>query len=533
MLNADLAPRPGTCMGGRPRRWAWLLLAATAAVVAVVGPPGGEPEAEGQDESTQIRVTGTTSGWTYEFLHTNTYTCRLAAPTPCTASGGITTSDGRTGTTSCSPRFGTSGEAHDEGCKGHPVIGTWRYTGHATAETGTKPQGTCTSGSMTKTVASQEECFFVVDCTGDQIANTAGTECVDRPPPPTTQPEAPTTTEAAQTTQPPTTQPPSTTDPPGQRCLVYIDGVCNQWQPVEQSVGSGGTSPCNNRVRASVNYRRPKVWSFRSAQGKVARAWDLIAREWVSIPATPFMVPGGGLRGRPWSPLMQPGFLSVRPGGDVTVPARRQYDFTGADLPDGMVRGQSWLHVPDPTDPRGRRRVYDYDGTILTGGWSGTRYTGRTYGRGGCAAVTVRSTGAGWTLENVTLADDEAATSGAGRGELTFEGVRITDPGQPARLSAWEEWDVTVELYPEVGEPWPPCTPAEITAFSAGEAARNRQRFYAWSRPQTGWRPTGDASARSCAWSTRIWSATLIRITDCPDAQPNADGKIPCPRVGS
>ena len=522
------------------RRAALAAAVGALAVLAVaVGPPPTGPETAAAQRPTA--PSGGNHYWaqgdataTWEYRHTNNWSkVTVCNGFNCPLTEGTIT---ETHSEHCERRAASPGQFSEEGC-GHSKPG-WTYTGHGTVAKDGTLKYQCADSSLRDNRA---DCGSWVACGDGKRPNSAGDGCEDVPaPPPPEETPAP-TTEAAQTTQPPTTQPPTTTAPPGQRCGTWVDGECIQWLTDAPVVAN----TCNRNARRTSPPQ--KVWHYRTAfstdsyrrpntAGVLEVTYPRNAPASDTPSSTPFHIPGGGLRGRPWSPLMQPGFLSVEPGGDVTVPARRQYDFKGVDLPDTWYRETRW---EDDLERPGNLR-WEYVNTTEIVAWTQQSNTRSPTAppRSGCVKVTIRSTGAGWVLQNVTLADDEAATSGSGRGELTFEGVRVTDPDQPARLSAWEGWDVIVELQPGVGAPWPACTPAEIAALATGDsnaaqATRNRQRFYAWSRPQTGWRPTGAASARSCAWSPRTWSATLIRVTDCPDAQPGDDGKIRCLRVGS
>lgn len=180
------------------------------------------------------------------------------------------------------------------------------------------------------------------------------------------------------------------------------------------------------------------------------------------------------------------------------------------------------------------------------GGWQddgGGRIRKVSYaaGSGGglvsCSAITIANTGSGWVLGNITLADPEAATSGTGRGQRTFEGATVTDPGATARFSAYETWTITVSM----GD-WgqadrrPLCTRAEAEAISSTWAQRRE-----WNTAHAGlrieWRPSGAANARapgrrpaanparSCSWTITVWQAVAVREL-CQGAARDADGNL-------
>ena len=483
-----------------PRRAGLLIGALATALATALWQPAPDDAAatHGSAPAGQYWASGTTATtWLWE--HINIWS------QPCTGRGCRTSTNWDT--TRCRPRAATPESAQAEGCGGHQRPGwTWDRHGCGTATTaacrnlGEAIQTCAARGGAV--VSDASHCGTWTACGDDEIVNSAGDGCEDAPPapPPTSEdpPDDPPDDDddddgGTETVTPP---PPTPTPPPGQVCTTWVDGECINWAtPAPSGPGAGGSRPCNGRDRT---WPQSKTYDHKGVHSSVRRAYDRTTRAYVSTP-TPFQIPGGGLRGWPWSPDARPTAGAHIIGGAMSVAAWRS-DFTGEDRPRGWYQETGG------------------GGGIFTYGHPTRHLQAMPGPSNACGKVTIRSRGAGWRLVNVTLADETAPTSGTGRGARAFAGASITDDSKAAGFSVWEEWDVIVELYPTVGQPYPPCTPAELAAQPARTyQPRDYQiAFRVWDTDFTGWRPTGAASARSCGWTVKIWSAVPLRPEPCP-----------------
>ena len=163
-----------------------------AVLVAAVGPPAHEREAEAASHTPrspgEIWVATTAGAATWQWTHTNLWVCNRAV---CNDSAGIgqgSARRGATASTTCAPlpRAATESAAYAAGCNGHkPGNSGWRFTGHDTANTGSKVAGSalyaCTVTPNQEPVSDPADCGDWAACSSTTVPNAARTGCVPCP----------------------------------------------------------------------------------------------------------------------------------------------------------------------------------------------------------------------------------------------------------------------------------------------------------------------------------------------------------------
>ena len=497
-----------------------------AVLVSAIGPPAQEPTAEAASHEARpngsiwVSTAVVASATTWEWTHTNLWRCD--ARLGCDDSAGIgppSAVRGATTSTTCDPlpRAATAGAAYSAGCGGHkPGSSGWKFTGHDTANTGQRVDGSALYSCPTEThpISDPAECGDWQACGSNRVPNAAKTAC--RPCPSGQQPtldgedcETPTCPTgqhrhgagACQADHPPRVGPDCATGLTSDVTVTwtYHDNSGNDVQgskicgPSGGGGGGGGGGGPDGSVCAA---RQTQVWPY-------GKRWTYpYAIRYVS---TGVPTPGNRVQtptplsvrhGHVWAPRVLPsnGASIARSGAPtLNVEAWLGLDFTGED------RFVYWQYH-GANSVQARAQTY-YNGFFVR-----------------CATVVVRHAGAGWRLVNLALADEEAATSGTGRGRRSFElaAQPVPDPSKPSGFSAYDAWDVWVEFTAARGTPWPGCHHASwfihTTSSTSGATAR--------LGVTSGWRPYAATDSRhqqSCGWTVKRWTAIPVEVTDCPD----------------
>ena len=517
--------RPPATLKPMPRRAA--LRAAVCAfglaavLVSAIGPPAQERTAEAASHEARpngsiwVSTAVVASATTWQWTHTNLWRCD--ARLGCDYSAGIGPSAGdvygATASTICDPlpRAATAGAAYSAGCGGHkPGSSGWTFTGHDNANTGQRVDGSALYSCPTEThpISNPADCGDWQACGSNRVPNAAKTAC--RPCPSGQQPtldgedcETPSCptgqhrhgTGACQANHPPRVGPDCETGLTADVTVTwtYHDSSGNDVRgskvcgpPGGGGGGGGGADQTVCAATQTLYWPFGKSWTWGRALGAVSTA--VVGRTRIQTPT-----PLSEAHGHVWAPLVIPSNgASIGRSGAPTleVEAWLGLDFTGED------RFVFWQY-------HGANSVQAFAQT-LSGGQFVT-----------CATVVVRHAGAGWRLVNLALADEEAATSGTGRGRRTFAlaAQPVPDPSKPSGFSAWDAWDVWVEFVEDRGEPWPACDRA---AWFGAAPSDDNYRLGVTSA----WRPRAEGHPwreHGCGWTVKRWTAIPVEVTDCPD----------------